>query len=101
MRHLAILRQWTEPLALPAHRASMHVVESADPAGMLLNLARQNHVDLIVLGAPAPDPMRIAWWRSVASAVTAGAHCSVHVVRVPRRAEGTAGIAEKSPTGSA
>jgi len=101
MRHLAILRQWTEPLALPAHRASMHVVESADPAGMLLNLARQNHVDLIVLGAPAPDPMRIAWWRSVASAVTAGAHCSVHVVRVPRRAEGPAGIAEKSPTGSA
>jgi nucleotide-binding universal stress UspA family protein len=100
MRHLAILRQWTEPLALPAHRASMHVVESADPAGMLLNLARQNHVDLIVLGAPAPDPMRIAWWRSVASAVTAGAHCSVHVVRVPRRAEGAAGIEEKTLTGS-
>ena len=37
----------------------------------------------------------------VASGVTAGAHCSVHVVRVPRRAEGPAGIAEKSPTGSA
>jgi serine/threonine protein kinase len=86
MRHLAILRQWIEPLQLPAHRASQHVVESADPAGMILNLARQNNVDLIVLGAPAPDAMRIAWWRSVASAVTAGARCSVHVVRVPQRA---------------
>ena len=99
MRHLALLRQWIEPLGLPAHRASLHVLESADPAGTLLALARQNHVDLIVLGAPAPDPMRIAWWRSVASAVTAGAHCSVHVVRAPRR-EGAA-AREGSVTGSA
>jgi len=99
MRHVALLRQWIEPLGLPAHRASLHVVESADPAGTLLALARQNHVDLIVLGAPAPDPMRIAWWRSVASAVTAGAHCSVHVVRAPRR-EGAA-ARERSVTGSA
>ena len=87
MRHLSLLRRWIEPLGLPAHRASLHVVESADPAGTLLALARQNHVDLIVLGAPAPDAMRIAWWRSVASAVTAGAQCSVHVVRAPRRAD--------------
>ena len=86
VRHLAMLRQWIEPLQLPAHRASLHVVEAADPAGMILTLARQNNVDLIVLGAPAPDAMRIAWWRSVASAVTAAAHCSVHVVRVPQRA---------------
>ena len=85
VRHLNRLRQWTEPLAIPAHRVSLHVVESDDPAGTLLTLARQNHVDLIVLGAPAPDPMRIGWWRSVASAVTANAHCSVHVVRVPPR----------------
>jgi len=99
MRHLAMLRQWIEPLGLPAHRASLHVLESADPAGTLLTLARQNHVDLIVLGAPAPDPMRIAWWRSVASAVTAGAHCSVHVVRAPQR-EAAAARGERV-TGSA
>ena len=98
MRHLALLRQWIEPLGLPAHRASLHVVESADPAGTLLTLARQNHVDLIVLGAPAPDALRMAWWRSVASAVTAGAHCSVHVVRAPRR---EAAARERPVTGSA
>ena len=99
MRHLAMLRQWIEPLQLPAHRASLHVVESADPAGMILTLARQNHADLIVLGAPAPDTLRFGWWRSVASAVTAGAHCSVHVVRVPQRAG--AAQAEGAVTGSA
>jgi hypothetical protein len=38
-------------------------------------------VDLIVIGAPGPDQQALAWWRSVASGVTAGAHCSVHVVR--------------------
>jgi hypothetical protein len=27
--------------------------------------------------------MALAWWRSVASTVTANAPCSVHVVRVP------------------
>ncbi len=54
---------------------------------------------LIVLGAPAPDPMRIAWWRSVASAVTAGAHCSVHVVRAPQRGSAAAPLA--GVTGSA
>jgi serine/threonine protein kinase len=81
MRHLALLRQWIQPLGLSSHRASLHVVESPDPARTLLTLARQNNADLIILGAPAPDPMRIAWWRSVASAVSAGAHCSVHIVR--------------------
>lgn len=100
MRHLALLRRWMEPFALPAERASLHVVESADPAGTLLALARQNHVDLIILGAPAPDPMRIAWWRSVASAVTAAAHCSVHVVRAAQRPEDAA-RREGATTGSA
>ena len=40
-------------------------------------------VDLIVLGAPHPAQLGLAWWRSVASRVTANAHCSVYVVRVP------------------
>ena len=55
-------------------------------ARALLEFARSNHVDLIVLGAPNPAQLGLAWWRSVASRVTANAHCSVHVVRVPERA---------------
>ena len=59
--------------------------KSADPAATLLDLARANHVDLIVIGAPGPSDRALAWWRSVASTVTANAPCSVHVVRIPER----------------
>src|SRR5205085_7319670 len=83
--HLARLGHWAEPLGLPAERLSLHVVQSADPAATLVELARRNHVDLIVLGAPAPSEKPLAWWRSVASSVTASAPCSVLVVRIAER----------------
>jgi len=86
LEHLVRLRHWVEPLRLPAQRLSLHVIESANPAGALLDYARSNHVDLIVLGAPGPSQQALAWWRSVASTVTANATCSVHVVRVPAQA---------------
>lgn len=83
--HKVRLQNWIGPLQLPAYRLSLHVLESADPAATLLEFAKSNNVDLIVLGAPAPNDTALAWWRSVASAVTANAQCSVHVVRVPSR----------------
>jgi len=83
LEHRNRLRHWIEPLGLPASRRSLHAIESADPAGMILELASANHVDLIVIGAPGPDERALAWWRSAASTVTANAPCSVHVVRVP------------------
>jgi serine/threonine protein kinase len=85
LEHLVRLRSWVEPLRLPAQQLSLHVIESLNPASTLVDFARRNHVDLIVLGAPGPDQRALAWWRSVASGVTANAHCSVHVVRVPER----------------
>jgi len=88
LEHKARLRQWVDPLKLPAGRISLHVIESADPAQTLLELAHANHVNLIVLGAPGPSHRALAWWRSVASTVTANAACSVHVVRVPEPALG-------------
>ncbi len=81
--HLVRLRHWVEPLRLPPNRLSLHVIESANASDSLLDFAQRNNVDLIVLGAPQPTQLGLAWWRSVASAVTANAHCSVHVVRVP------------------
>jgi eukaryotic-like serine/threonine-protein kinase len=81
--HLMRLRHWVEPLRLPAWRLSLHVIESPRPEHALLEFARRNHVDLILLGAPNPDQHALAWWRSVASGVTARAHCSVHIVRIP------------------
>jgi serine/threonine protein kinase len=85
LEHKVRLTHWVEPLGLPPHRLSLHVLESTDPAATLLKFATSNHVDLIVLGAPGPSEAALAWWRSVASTVTANAHCSVHVVRVPER----------------
>jgi protein-serine/threonine kinase len=82
LEHLVRLRHWVEPLELPARRLSLHVIEAANPENALLEFARRNHVDLIVLGAPHPAQLGLAWWRSVASGVTANAHCSVYVVRV-------------------
>jgi len=81
VEHRIRLRHWVEPLAVDPGRISMHVLEAASPADALVEFARANNVDLIVLGAPAPDERALAWWRSVASSVTANAHCSVHVVR--------------------
>lgn len=83
LAHLVRLRTWAEPLELPAQRQSLHVVQALDPAAALVGLARANHVDLIVLGAPGPEEKPLAWWRSVASGVTANAPCSVYVVRTP------------------
>ena len=83
--HRVRLRNWVDPLKMPSNRLSLHVIEAASPASMLLEFARRNNVDLIIIGAPGPTQQALAWWRSVASGVTAGAHCSVHVVRVAGR----------------
>ena len=85
LEHLVRLRHWVEPLRMPVQRVSLHAIESADPARARLEFARVNNVDLIVLGAPGPAQPGKTWWRSVASTVTAHAHCSVHVVRTPQR----------------
>ena len=85
LEHKLRLKNWIEPLELAPSRLSLHVVEAANAADTLLDLARVNHVDLIVLGAPLPSQKTLGWWRSAASTVTANAPCSVHVVRVPER----------------
>jgi nucleotide-binding universal stress UspA family protein len=83
--HSVRLRHWAEPLGLPPSRQSLHVIEAADSAQTLLDLARANHVDVMVLGAPRSSDRTLAWWRSTASRVAAQAHCSVHLARVPGR----------------
>lgn len=68
-------RGWGEPSAL---RHALH---------RRPKLTASNHADLIILGAPGAWERGMAWWRSVASSVTANAPCSVHVVRVTERAD--------------
>ena len=87
--HLVLLRHWVEPLRLSPRRLSLHVIESPRPEGALLEFARRNNVDLILIGAPSPTQHALAWWRSVASGVTAKAHCSVYAVRIPEPERGS------------
>jgi serine/threonine protein kinase len=79
IRHLVRLRNWAEPLGLPPERLSYHVIESGDPAAALLEYARVNQVDHVVIGAPPADvPMKGTF---VSTRVAAEATCSVTVVR--------------------
>jgi nucleotide-binding universal stress UspA family protein len=82
LEHLRKLRHWVEPLGLSAPRLSLHAVASDVPADVIVEMARYNDVDVVVVGAPSETGR--AWSQSTASAVTGKVACSVHVVRVPK-----------------
>lgn len=82
LEHVSRLRRWAAPLGLSGERLSLHALESTSPAELIVELARFNNVDLVVLGAPSQGGR--VWSRSVASAVTPRVSCSVHLARVPR-----------------
>jgi nucleotide-binding universal stress UspA family protein/predicted Ser/Thr protein kinase len=82
VRQVVELRHWAEPLQLEG-RVSFHVLESTDPAGALLEYARANHVDHIVIGAPPPDlPLR-GIMQTVSTKVALEAPCTVTLARPP------------------
>src|SRR6188768_4015369 len=83
LEHLVSLRHWVEPLGLSARRLSLHAVGSEQAADVIVEMARYNNVDVLVVGAPSQGGR--AWAQSTASTVTAKVNCSVHVVRVPKR----------------
>ena len=64
----------------------MHVLDAVDPAAAILEFAKANHVDHILIGARQGSVMR-KLLGSVSAKVAAEAHCTVTVVRPPRSAE--------------
>jgi serine/threonine protein kinase len=80
VQRLVELRHWAKPLGLPEGRVTFHVLEAVSPAGAILDHARANAVDHIVLGAHARS-LRQRVLGSVASEVALDAPCSVTVVR--------------------
>ena len=82
---LADLSHWSRSLGLPAERVTHHVLEAVDPATAIVDYARANGVDHVLIGARASSAMR-RYLGSVSSQVVAEAPCSVTVVRVPARA---------------
>ncbi len=86
VQRLVGLKDWARPLALEQGRITYHVLEAVDPAETILEYARLNTVDHIVMGARANSTMR-KLLGSVSGKVAAEAPCSVTVVRNRQPAE--------------
>ncbi len=49
-RYLELLRHWAQGIDTEQHQLSLHVLESGDVAQALLDYARGNHINVIVIG---------------------------------------------------
>lgn len=85
LQRLVELKHWARSLPISRDRITYHVFESPDPASALLDYARNNHVDHIVMGARASSPLR-RYLGSVSAQVVAQAPCTVTVARKPEAA---------------
>jgi nucleotide-binding universal stress UspA family protein len=80
LQRLVELKHWARGLPVPPERLTFHMLEAVDPAGALIDYARANHVDHIVIGARASSALR-RYLGSVSAQVVAEAPCTVTVVR--------------------
>jgi eukaryotic-like serine/threonine-protein kinase len=80
IKHLVNLRRWAKPLQLPEERLTYHVLESEKPAAALIDYARMNDVDQILIGAPR-SAASTRLFPGVSAQVAAEAPCTVTVVR--------------------
>ncbi|WP_035721113.1 bifunctional serine/threonine-protein kinase/universal stress protein [Bradyrhizobium sp. ARR65] len=82
---LVALKHWASPLKLNESRLTVHVLEAIDPASAILEFARANHVDHIIVGARQDSFVR-SLLGSVSAKVASEAPCTVTVVRPQRPA---------------
>ncbi len=80
VQRLVSLKDWAHGLKLPGARVTFHVLEAADPAEAILNYARINNVDHVIMGARSNTAIRKILG-SVSGKVAAEAPCTVTVVR--------------------
>ncbi len=80
-RYLTQLRQWAQPLNLPSHQTSCHVLESGDVAKALVDYAVGNHVSLIVMGAATHGLKTQRFVATVPIKVAMNAPCTVILVK--------------------
>ncbi len=87
---LVQLKHWARPvvqaLAIKSHeqdaRVTFHVIEAPDPAAAIVDYARRNQIDHIVMGARSSSALR-RYLGSVSAQVVAESTCTVTVVRAP------------------
>ncbi|WP_137890922.1 bifunctional serine/threonine-protein kinase/universal stress protein [Ramlibacter sp. 2FC] len=80
-QHLALLRQWAQPLDLAGHQASFHVLEAGDVAQALLRYAQGNQVSLMILGAATHGLQMQRLLATVPIRVAMAAPCTVMLVK--------------------
>lgn len=83
VQRLVELKHWARPFGEAAGRITFHVLEAPDPATALIEYARTNHADQIIIGARSSSALR-RYLGSVSSQVVAEAPCTVTVVRTSR-----------------
>jgi len=84
LQRLIELKHWARRLTVAGDRTTYHVFESTDPAGAIIEYARNIQVDHIVIGARGSSTLR-RYLGSVSAQVVAEAPCTVTVVRVPHQ----------------
>jgi len=77
---LVELKHWARGIPIAPERITYHVLESTDPASQLIDYARHNRVDHIVMGSRGSSMLR-RHIGSVSARVVAEAPCTVTVVR--------------------
>ena len=103
VRRLLALRDWARPLVLndevyDSSPLTVHVLEHSDPAQALLDYARNNRVDHLVMGARGITGVR-RLLGSVSARVVAEAPCTVTVVRAAHADHASAAAAaDETPT---
>jgi serine/threonine protein kinase len=80
-KYLASLRQWAQPLDMPGHQTSYHVLESGDVAQALVNYAQGNQVSLIVMGAATHGLKTQRFVATVPIKVAMDAPCTIILVK--------------------
>jgi serine/threonine protein kinase len=86
LKKLIEMKHWARPLMEITDRITYQVVEAPDPAAAIVNYARSNRVDHIVIGARGSSTMR-RYLGSVSTQVVAEAPSTVTVVKLPAPAE--------------
>ena len=80
VQRLVELRNWARPLQLPKGKVTYHLLESRNVADAVLDFARSNNVDHLIVGAPTTGGSSA----KVSARITAEAPCTVTFVRAAR-----------------
>ena len=80
LQRLIQLKHWSQAIVTDPGRVTHQVLEGVDPAALIVDYARNNRVDHIVIGARGSSALR-QYLGSVSAQVMARAPCTVTVVR--------------------